>query len=144
MSATSCRAVLPSATARQESTILCANASGASILSTVQSVLEDSKAEDIITIDLDGKSALADTMIIASGRSHRHVSAVADHVQRALKEAGHGSPRIEGLPHADWVLIDTGDVILHLFRPEVRSFYNMEKLWDDSFAETLGSEKPNA
>ncbi|WP_375572614.1 ribosome silencing factor [Ahrensia marina] len=121
-----------------------ANASGASILSTVQSVLEDSKAEDIITIDLDGKSALADTMIIASGRSHRHVSAVADHVQRALKEAGHGSPRVEGLPHADWVLIDTGDVILHLFRPEVRSFYNMEKLWDDSFAETLGSDTPNA
>lgn len=121
-----------------------ANASDASILSTVQSVLEDSKAEDIITIDLDGKSALADTMIIASGRSHRHVSAVADHVQRALKEAGHGSPRIEGLPHADWVLIDTGDVILHLFRPEVRSFYNMEKLWDDGFAETPGSEKPNA
>ncbi|MFN3170331.1 MAG: ribosome silencing factor [Hyphomicrobiales bacterium] len=114
------------------------------MLSTVQSVLEDSKAEDIITIDLDGKSALADTMIIASGRSHRHVSAVADHVQRALKEAGHGSPRVEGLPHADWVLIDTGDVILHLFRPEVRSFYNMEKLWDDSFSETPGSEKPNA
>ena len=116
-----------------------AHASGAGILATVQAVLEDSKAEDIITIDLTGKSALADTMIIASGRSHRHVSAVADHVQRALKEAGHGSPRVEGLPHADWVLIDTGDVILHLFRPEVRSFYNMEKLWDDSFADA-----PNA
>ena len=111
-------------------------APGASILSTVQSVLEDSKAEDIITIHLEGKSALADAMIIASGRSHRHVSAVADHVQRALKDAGYGSPRVEGLPHADWVLIDTGDVILHLFRPEVRSFYNMEKLWDDSFTET--------
>lgn len=112
---------------------------GPAILSTVQTVLDDAKAEDIITIDLDGKSALADTMVIASGRSHRHVSAVADHVQRALKEAGHGAPRVEGLPHADWVLIDTGDVILHLFRPEVRSFYNMEKLWDDSFA-----EQPNA
>lgn len=110
-------------------------ASRPAILSTVQSVLDDSKAEDVITIDLEGKSALADTMVIASGRSHRHVSAVADHVQQALKEAGHGVPRIEGLPHADWVLIDTGDVILHLFRPEVRSFYNMEKLWDDSFAE---------
>lgn len=114
-------------------------ASGPAILSTVQSVLDDAKAEDIITIDLDGKSALADTIVIASGRSHRHVSAVADHVQQALKEAGHGAPRIEGLPHADWVLIDAGDVILHLFRPEVRSFYNMEKLWDDSFA-----EQPNA
>ncbi len=116
-----------------------AHAAGASILTTVQAVLEDSKAEDVITIDLEGKSSLADTMIIASGRSHRHVSAVADHVQRALKDAGHGSPRIEGLPQADWVLIDAGDVILHLFRPEVRSFYNMEKLWDDSFAEA-----PNA
>ncbi|MEM6713018.1 MAG: ribosome silencing factor [Pseudomonadota bacterium] len=112
-----------------------ASAQGASILSTVQSVLDDSKAEDIITIDLEGKSALADTMIIASGRSHRHVSALADHVQRALKDAGHGSPRIEGMPNADWVLIDTGDVVLHIFRPEVRSFYNMEKLWDDSFAD---------
>ena len=116
-----------------------AHASGAGILSTVLAVLDDSKAEDIATIDLDGKSALADTMIIASGRSHRHVSALADHVQRALKDAGFGSPRVEGLPHADWVLIDAGDVILHLFRPEVRSFYNMEKLWDDSFSET-----PNA
>lgn len=116
-----------------------AHLTGAQIASTVQAVLEDSKAEDIITIDLEGKSALADAMIIASGRSHRHVSAVADHVQRALKEAGVGSPRIEGLPHADWVLIDTGDVIIHLFRPEVRSFYNMEKLWDDSFAEQPGA-----
>ncbi|MEM1285458.1 MAG: ribosome silencing factor [Pseudomonadota bacterium] len=109
------------------------------MLSTVQTVLEDAKAEDIISIDLEGKSALADAMIIASGRSQRHVSAVADQVQRALKEAGHGSPRVEGLPHADWVLIDTGDVIVHLFRPEVRTFYNMEKLWDDSFSDT-----PNA
>ena len=116
-----------------------ATASGASILSTVQTVLEDAKAEDILTIDLEGKSALADAMIIASGRSHRHVSAVADQVQRALKDGGHGSPRVEGLPHADWVLIDTGDVIVHLFRPEVRAFYNMEKLWDDSFSDT-----PNA
>lgn len=107
---------------------------GLSLLATVQATLEDSKAEDVITIDLEGKSALADTMLIASGRSHRHVSAVADHVQRALKDAGHGSPRVEGLPHADWVLIDAGDVILHLFRPEVREFYNMEKLWDDSFS----------
>ncbi|MGD1887931.1 MAG: ribosome silencing factor [Cohaesibacteraceae bacterium] len=109
------------------------------MLSTVQTVLEDAKAEDIISIDLEGKSALADAMIIASGRSQRHVSAVADQVQRAVKEAGHGSPRIEGLPYADWVLIDTGDVIVHLFRPEVRTFYNMEKLWDDSFSDT-----PNA
>ncbi|MEM1288727.1 MAG: ribosome silencing factor [Pseudomonadota bacterium] len=100
-------------------------------------VLEDSKAEDIVSIDLDGKSALADTMLVASGRSQRHVSSIADHAQRALKDAGFGAPRVEGLPHADWVLIDAGDVIVHLFRPEVRSFYNMEKLWSDSFSDTV-------
>ena len=111
-----------------------AHASGLSVLSTLLATLDDSKAEEIITIDLDGKSALADAIIIASGRSHRHVGAIADHVQRALKDGGFGSPRVEGLPHADWVLIDTGDVIVNLFRPEVRSFYNMEKMWDDSFS----------
>ena len=89
----------------------------------------DKQRADIVTIDLTGKSALADTMIVASGRSQRHVSAVADHLLRALKEGGHGSARVEGLPHSDWVLIDTGDVIVHLFRPEVRVFYNLEKLW---------------
>ncbi|MBV6658404.1 MAG: ribosome silencing factor [Devosiaceae bacterium] len=113
-----------------------ASAHGANVFATVQTVLEDAKAEDIISIDLDGKSSLADMMLVASGRSHRHVSAVADQVQRALKDAGHGSPRVEGLPHADWVLIDAGDVIVHLFRPEVRGFYNIEKLWSDSFSET--------
>ena len=80
-------------------------------------------------IDLRGKSPMADTMIVASGRSHRHVGALADHVVRALKEAGYGKARVEGLPHCDWVLIDAGDVVVHLFRPEVRSFYNIEKIW---------------
>ncbi len=98
-------------------------------LQLVLRTLDDDKAADIVTIDLTGKSALADTMIVASGRSQRHVSAVADHLLRALKEGGHGSARVEGLPHSDWVLIDTGDVIVHLFRPEVRVFYNLEKLW---------------
>ena len=91
--------------------------------------LDDDKAEDIVLIDLRGKSPMADTMIVASGRSHRHVGALADHVLRALKESGHGKARVEGLPHCDWVLIDAGDVVVHLFRPEVRSFYNIEKIW---------------
>ena len=80
-------------------------------------------------IDLTGKSAVADALIVASGRSHRHVGAMADHLLRALKENGYGKARVEGMPHCDWVLIDTGDVIVHLFRPEVRSFYNIEKIW---------------
>ena len=72
---------------------------------------------------------MADGLIVASGRSHRHVGAMADHLLRALKEEGYGRARVEGLPHCDWVLIDTGDVIVHLFRPEVRAFYNIEKIW---------------
>jgi ribosome-associated protein len=91
--------------------------------------LDDDKAQDIVFIDLKGKSAVADGLIVASGRSHRHVGAMADHLLRALKEEGYGRARVEGLPHCDWVLIDTGDVIVHLFRPEVRSFYNIEKIW---------------
>jgi len=91
--------------------------------------LDDDKAEDIVLIDLKGKSPMADSLIVASGRSHRHVGALADHVLRALKEAGYGKARVEGLPHCDWVLIDAGDVVVHLFRPEVRSFYNIEKIW---------------
>jgi len=98
-------------------------------LATVLSSLEDSKAEDIISIDITGKSALADYMVVASGRSHRHVGAIADHLLRDLKTAGFGSAQVEGLPHCDWVLIDTGDVIVHIFRPEVRAFYNIEKMW---------------
>jgi len=91
--------------------------------------LEDAKAEDITTIDLAGKTQIADTMVVASGRSHRHVGAIADQLMRKLKEDGFGTARVEGLPHCDWVLIDAGDVIVHLFRPEVRNFYNLEKLW---------------
>ena len=91
--------------------------------------LDDEKAQDIVFIDLKEKSSVADGMIVASGRSHRHVGAMADHLLRALKEAGHGRARVEGLPHCDWVLIDAGDVIVHLFRPEVRAFYNIEKIW---------------
>jgi ribosome-associated protein len=98
-------------------------------LNTVLASLEDSKAENIVSIDLNGKSSLADHMVVASGRSHRHVAAVADNLLKALKDAGLGTPRIEGLAAADWVLIDSGDIIVHIFRPEVRDFYNLEKMW---------------
>lgn len=91
--------------------------------------LDEDKAQDIVLIDLKGKSPMADTMIVASGRSHRHVGALADHLLRTLKENGLGRAKVEGLPHCDWVLIDAGDVIVHLFRPEVRVFYNIEKIW---------------
>ena len=91
--------------------------------------LDDDKAQDVVFIDLKDKSSVADAMIVASGRSHRHVSALADHLLRALKDEGFGRARVEGLPHCDWVLIDAGDVIVHLFRPEVRVFYNIEKIW---------------
>ena len=91
--------------------------------------LDDDQAQDVVFIDLKGKSAVADGLIVASGRSHRHVGAIADHLLRALKDQGYGKARVEGLPHCDWVLIDTGDLIIHLFRPEVRTFYNIEKIW---------------
>ena len=91
--------------------------------------LEDSKAEDIVSIDLTGKSPMADWMVVASGRSQRHVAAIADRLQADLKDAGCADLRVSGERQGDWVLIDAGDVIIHVFRPEVRSFYNLEKMW---------------
>jgi ribosome-associated protein len=99
------------------------------LLTTVLTCLDDAKAEDVISIDLNGKGALADQMVIASGRSNRHVSAIADQLVEKLKAAGFANLRVEGVPQCDWVLVDSGDVVVHLFRPEVRSFYNLEKLW---------------
>jgi ribosome-associated protein len=90
--------------------------------------IQDMKAEDTVTIDLTGKSSIADAMVVTSGRSHRQVGAIADHLLKDLSEAGL-SVRVEGMPNCDWVLIDTGDVIVHVFRPEVRAFYNIEKMW---------------
>ena len=87
------------------------------------------KAEDTVTIDLTGKSSIADFMVVTSGRSHRQVGAVADHLVKDLAAAGVRGVRVEGLPHCDWVLIDAGDVIVHVFRPEVRAFYDLEKMW---------------
>ena len=91
--------------------------------------LDDDQAIEMITIPLAGKSSIADHMVIASGRSTRQVASMADKIARKIKEQYHRSPRVEGLPTADWVLIDAGDVIVHLFRPEVRSFYNLERMW---------------
>ena len=99
------------------------------LLRLIRTRLDDDQAQDVVTIDLEGLSPLADAIVIASGRSQRHVAAIADHLLRALKDGGHGKAAVEGLPQADWVLIDAGDVIVHLFRPEVRSFYNIEKIW---------------
>jgi ribosome-associated protein len=105
-----------------------------SMIDLVLKSLDDAKAEQTVSIDITGKSSLTDHMVVTSGRSNRHVSAVADQLVTALRDAGFGKPRIEGLPHADWVLVDAGDVIVHIFRPEVREFYNIEKMWAVDFA----------
>ncbi|HYB05910.1 MAG TPA: ribosome silencing factor [Methyloceanibacter sp.] len=99
------------------------------LLNVVLDTLEDAKAEDVACIEIKGKTSIGDQMVVASGRSQRHVGAVADHLIRKLKDEGFGRARVEGLPHCDWVLIDAGDVIVHIFRPEVREFYNLEKMW---------------
>lgn len=91
--------------------------------------LDDDQAIETISIPLAGKSTIADYMVIASGRSTRQVASMAQKLAHKIKEQCHRSPRVEGLPTADWVLIDAGDVIVHLFRPEVRSFYNLERMW---------------
>ena len=98
-------------------------------------VLEDMKAEDITVVDLVGKTSLADAMIIATGRVNRHVASISDSLVEALKASGLQTPKVEGMPACDWVLIDTGDIIVHIFRPEVRQFYNLEKMW--------GADRPN-
>ena len=91
--------------------------------------LDDDQAQDIVTIDLEGKSSMADHMVVASGRSTRQVASIAQKLAEKIKQDGHGPVRLEGLPAADWVVIDAGDVVVHLFRPEVRSFYNIERMW---------------
>ena len=104
------------------------------MIDVVMQSLDDAKAEQTIAIDVTGKSPLSDHMVVTTGRSNRHVGAVADQLVRALREAGFAKPRVEGLPHCDWVLVDGGDVIVHIFRPEVREFYNIEKMWQAEFA----------
>ena len=99
------------------------------LLAHITAWLDEAKAEGVVAIDIRGKSSIGDYMVIASGRSDRHVGAVSEQIERKLKERGHGRVRIEGRPQCDWVLIDIGEVIVHVFRPEVREFYNLEKMW---------------
>ncbi len=105
------------------------------LLKRILTSLDDDKAENIITIDLEGRSALCDAAVIASGRSSRHVSAMAEHLARRLKEGGYGTRPVNGQAQGDWVLVDAGDVIVHLFRPEVRDYYDLEGMW------SVGSRK---
>ena len=106
-----------------------ADAADDALLSLVLKQLDDDQAQEVVTIDLEGKSSIADHMVIASGRSTRQVASIAQKLAEEIKKQGFGPVKLEGLPAADWVLIDAGDVVVHLFRPEVRSFYNLERMW---------------
>ena len=100
-----------------------------SVLKLVETSLDADKAEDIVVLDLTDKTSIADYMVIATGRSQRHLAAMADHLIEKLKARGHTHVPIEGKAQGDWVLIDIGDVVVHLFRPEIRALYNLEKMW---------------
>ena len=106
------------------------------ILNIAVSALDDNKAEEITSINLAGKTSIADYMVIASGRSQRQVAALADYVIKGLKAEGHRDLLVQGQEQADWVLIDAGDVVIHIFRPEVRSFYNLDKMWGTALEES--------
>jgi nicotinate-nucleotide adenylyltransferase len=118
--------------------------SGAPLLTAILTSLEDDQAEDIVAIDLTGKSSMCDTMVVASGRSQRQVLAMAEHLREVLKARNPTAPAIEGLPHGDWVLVDGGDVIVHLFRPEVRTFYGLEKMWGGDLSATIPADSGEA
>ena len=105
------------------------------LLNTILARLDEDQALNTIQIDLQNKSTIADYMVVTSGRSNRHVNAIADHVIESLHKSGSPRVRVEGMPNCDWVLIDAGDVILHIFRPEVRAFYNLEKMWARALAQ---------
>ena len=107
------------------------------MVESVLTSLDDDKAEEVTVIDLRGRSSIADFMVIATGRSQRQVGAMADHLMERLKKFGL-AVGVEGVTQGDWVLIDAGDIIVHLFRPEVRSFYNLERMWDVRPAESVG------
>ena len=108
------------------------------LLTLAEKLLEDGKAEDIAAIDLQGKSDIADFMLIATGRSQRQVMALAQRLTEGLKEAGCKNVSVEGMRHGEWVLIDAGDVVVHLFRPETRAYYNLEKMWGEALSEAAG------
>lgn len=125
---TSSYSIIPSPTAHPTSP------PGDPLKALIIEALDALKAEDITAIDLHDKASFADTMIIASGTSQRHIGSIADKILRLLKEQGLKSLHAEGLPSSDWVLIDAGDVVIHLFRPETRRFYNLEKLWSGAWS----------
>jgi ribosome-associated protein len=108
------------------------------MLQLVLDTLDDAKAENAVAIDLRGKTSIADHMIIASGRSDRHVGAVAEQILQRLKDEGFRDAKIEGMPLCEWVLIDAGDVIVHIFKPDVRNFYNLEKMWSGDRPDETG------
>ncbi len=118
-SVTAKRAAKPKVEARKQEPAL---------LSLILKQLDDDKAEDTMQIDVRGRTSIADYMVVTSGRSNRHVAAIAEHLIEALSRSG-TRPRYEGLPAADWVLIDAGDILVHVFRPEVREFYSLERMW---------------
>jgi ribosome-associated protein len=113
----------------------------AALLALALRSLDDDKAVDVATIDLVGKTSIADHMVVASGRSQRQVGAMAVHLMQRMKAAGYRGVSIEGMPQNDWVLVDAGDVIVHLFRPEVRTFYNLEKMWSADFTEAAAKSE---
>jgi ribosome-associated protein len=108
------------------------------LLQLTESSLDDDQAQEPVVITLKGKSSIADYMVIASGRSSRHVGSMAEHLREKLKQAGQ-SVSVEGLERGDWVLIDAGDIVVHLFRPEVREFYNLEKMWGSELLEAAAT-----
>jgi len=110
------------------------------LLARILSSLDDDKAEDVVTIDLRGKSSVADYMVICSGRSSRQVSAIAEKLIERLKSEMGRACKVEGKDQGDWVLIDAADVVVHVFRPEVREFYQLEKMWMPS-GEALGARQ---
>ncbi|MGB8274314.1 MAG: ribosome silencing factor [Alphaproteobacteria bacterium] len=116
-----------------------ADAQSRRILTLVKKSIDDDKGQDVVVIDLRGRTSLTDFMVIATGTSSRHLAAMAEHLRERLKAAGMGPVGIEGLGQCDWVLIDARDVVIHLFRPEVRKLYHLEKMWGTEFAEP-GSE----
>ena len=119
----------PRASARRVPGLVSKSPDAQETLRLILARLDDMKAEDTITIDLAGKTSIADSMIVTSGRSNRHVVSIADSAVEGLEKAGVKGIRVEGKRNGDWVLIDAGDVIVHVFRPEVRAFYDLEKMW---------------
>ncbi len=106
------------------------------LLKFVENSLDDDKAQAVTVIDLEGKSSIADYMVVASGTSSRQVASISDHLVERLKAAGETGIGVDGKSQGDWVLIDIGDVVVHVFRPEVREFYNLEKMWGVEMPET--------